>query len=311
MSYEIDKNLKEVEGTLQTALAKKNKTGTAIFPFKHSNLAKIQYVNPDFLLTLTVSCDLEKSKLPDWLILSKKGSGWFEFTFPEGYENELVFLLLEMYEEEEKSGNVEPLMESVFNKWCKLMKAKEPFSVSDQKGIMGEIACILAAVINYKDRAVIGWDRSNLRDIQITDVSKKDLIHIESKSHSPSASSITISARNQLKYCADTPPVVLGVSLIQRSLSGQTLPDYVQYAINEIRKTSSTSSSIFENHDIIKRVLKQKNKFRSKFQLISIEFYKVKKSDKCNEIANLPLPIDTDFVTWYLTLPLKMTKYVF
>ena len=311
MSYKIDKNLKEVEGTLQTALDKKNKTGTSIFPFKHSNLAKIQYVNPNFLLTLTVSCDLEKSKLPDWLILSKKGSGCFEFTFPEGYENELVFLLLEMYEEEEKSGNVEPLMESVFNKWCKLMKAKEPLSISDQKGIMGEIACILAAVINYKDRAVIGWDRSNLRDIQITDVSQKDLIHIESKSHSPSASSITISARNQLEYCTDAPPVVLGVSLIQRSLSGQTLPDYVQYAITEIRKTSSTSSSVFENHDVIKGILKDKDKFRSKFQLISTNFYKVEKTDNCNQIAKLVLPADTDFATWYLNLPIKMANYSF
>ena len=76
-----------------------------------------------------MSADLEKSKLPDWLKLDKT-HGEFVIYFPEGYENELVFLLLEMYEDEDETGNVEPNMEQIFVNWCKLMKANEPINVS-------------------------------------------------------------------------------------------------------------------------------------------------------------------------------------
>ena len=73
--------------------------------------------------------------LPEWLELENK-HGEFILDFPQGYENEPVFLLLEMYESEDKNGNVEPHMEQIFVKWCKLMKGKEPINVSDQKGII-------------------------------------------------------------------------------------------------------------------------------------------------------------------------------
>jgi len=310
MSYEIDNNLKEIEGTVRAAKDKKNKTGISKFPFKHPNLARIKYTNPDYSLILNVSADLEKSKLPDWLKLDKT-HGEFVIYFPEGYENELVFLLLEMYEDEDETGNVEPNMEQIFVNWCKLMKAKEPINVSEQKGIMGEIACIQASIPTYRERAVIGWDRSNLRDIQITDSSNNPLIHIESKAHSPSSGSLTISARNQLEFLDDKPPVILGVSLIQRSLTGLTLPEFVESSINQIRKLCTKSSIAFENLDIIKKIIDKKDKFRSKFQIINTEFYKVSKTDECNEIANMILPKNTDFTTWYLTLPVKITSYAF
>lgn len=310
MSYEIDKNLKEIEGTIRTAKDPKNKSGKSKFKFKHPDLAKIQYTNPDYLLTLNVSADLEKPKLPDWLKLEKK-YGEYILCFPDGYENELVFLLLEMYEDESNSGNVEPQMEQIFLKWCKLMKAKEPINVSEQKGIMGEIACILASIPKYKQRAVIGWDRSNLRDIQITDSSNNQIIHIESKAHSPSSTSITISARNQLEYLNDNPPVILGVSLIQRSLTGLTLPEYVESSTIQIRKICTNSSSVFENLDIIKSIKDRKDKFRSRFQIISTDFYRVSKTDECNQIATMKLPKGTDFATWYLALPVKISPYTF
>lgn len=78
---------------------------------------------------------------------------------------------------------------------------------------------------------------------------------------------------------------------------------------------SPITSRIIESSDLagVKKVFdsdRNSNLYLS-FQLISTNFYKVEKTNNCNQIAKLVLPADTDFATWYLNLPIKMANYSF
>lgn len=310
MTVNIDQNLTEIEGTFQTTMDPKNKSKSSYFPFAKIDLAQIKKSKNGFILTLKTTVDLDAGTKPEWLNFSGS-SGSFSLGFPDGNENELVFLLLYMYDEEEKSGDVDPKMKDVFEKWCKLMRAKEPISINDQKGILGEISCILEAVPTYKRKTIEGWKRSNLRDLEIPGSGTNDAIHIESKTRTPSVSSVTISYKNQLAYCNNQPPVILGVTLVQRSLKGKTLPEWVDFATSEIRKTCTNSSVDFENHEVIRGIIDKRASFKSRINILSTDFYEIEKISNSNQIAELLLPAGADFNTWYLECPPKMKKYSF
>jgi hypothetical protein len=308
----IDQDVKEIEIILKTILNPK-KSAKAGFNFSKPTFLSIEFkhITKEFLLTFDTTCDLSKYKCPLWLEISGNTPN-FELRFPTVYSNEMVLLLLYFMTADRSSGDIDGKSGEIFKDWCKLMGAREPFSISEQKGIIGEIQSLIPAIKNYGVNAIIGWDRSNLRDIQITDGHGKEVLHIESKAHSPSSSDVKISERNQLEYLNDMPVVVLSVTEIQMTLNGQTLPDYLESVLLSLGKKDIASANLLRNHNVSTIILDNKDRFRTKFQIIDTQFFKIESLDPCDNIAKMDLPKNTDFRTWSLIInPCPLSTYYF
>lgn len=308
----IDADVKEIEIILKTILDPK-KSNSAGFNFSKNNFLIIEYDKgkKSFNLIFNTSSDLSKSKHPSWLEVSGNIPK-FVLQFPIAYSNEMVLLLLYLMSEDSKSSDIDSKSDKVFKDWCKLMGAREPIAIKEQKGILGELQSLIPAISKYGELAVIGWDRTNLRDIQITDGHGKDILHIESKAHSPSSNDVKISERNQLEYLVDKPIVVLSVTEIQMTLNGQTLPEYLENIIVSIAKSDAKSANLLKNHNTVKHILDTKDRFRTKFQIIDTQFYKIENGDPCDKIAKMIMPDDTDFRAWTLIVnPSPLSDYHF
>jgi hypothetical protein len=285
-------------------ILKNTKNITAMSFFSKMSFLKIGYHNSrsSFVIHLGITTNLSIEKIPVWLELDFKGSSCVLF-FPDDYVNEMVYFIMELFDEDLKTPKKPEIISAkVFKECCKQWGAKEPYNVLSQKGIIGEIEAILLSVKKYEEQTIIGWNRDNLRDIQIEDGYGTEIIHIEAKAKSPSSHDVIISYQNQLEFLNNSPAVVLTITDILLSKNGSTLPEIVNQAIVKIKTMHLNSGALFEKHPVVEEILKSENKgrFKSKFEIGDSHIYEITENDTCDEIAKLPLPLGSKFSKWKL-----------
>ena len=297
-------------------ILKDTKSNTALSFFSTIAFLKLGYSNSrsSFVVTLRITTDLSIEKIPPWLNVNFKGSSCVLF-FPDDYVNEMVYFIMELFDEDLKTPNKSDIISNkIFKECCKQWGAREPYNVLSQKGIIGEIEAILNSVKVYEERTILGWNRDNLRDLQIENSHGEEVIHIEAKARSPSSHDVIISYQNQLEFLNNSPPVVLSVTDILLTKNGSTLPEIVYLAIDKIKTIHNSSGSLFEKHPVVEEILKSENKgrFKSKFEIEETCMFEIIEDDACDRIAKLVLPEGSSFSKWKLNpIAAKLKTFTF
>ena len=292
------------------------KSNTALSFFSTIAFLKLSYSKSrsSFVVNLGITTDLSIEKIPPWLNIKFNGGSCVLY-FPDDYVNEMVYFIMELFDEDLKTPNEPDVISyKVFKECCKQWGAKEPYNVLSQKGILGEIEAIITTVKKYEEKTILGWNRDNLRDLQIEDTNGKEIIYIEAKAKSPSSNDVIISYQNQLEFLNNSPPVILSITDVLLSKNGSTLPEIVSSAINKIKTIHLTSGSIFEKHPVVEEILKSENKgrFKSKFEIGETSMFEIVKDDTCDRIAKLVLPDGGNFSKWKLNpIDAKLKTFTF
>lgn len=297
-------------------ILKNTKSTTSLSFFSTKSYLKMGYSKSrsSFVIHLGITTDLSIEKIPPWLNVNFKGSSCVLF-FPDEYVNEMVYFIMELFDEDLKTPcKPEIISNKVFKECCKQWGAKEPYNVLSQKGIIGEIEAILTSVKTYEEQTVLGWNRDNLRDLQIENSHGGEVIHIEAKAKSPSSHDVIISYQNQLEFLNNSPPVVLSITDVLLSKNGSTLPEIVSSAVDKIKTIHLSSGSLFEKHPVVEEILKSENKgrFKSKFEIGETCAFEIIENDTCDQIAKLLLPDGGNFSKWKLNpVDAKLKPFTF
>lgn len=301
------KEFKDAHQSINLAIQKilkKTRTLTTLTFFSTKSYLKMGYNNSSnsFLIRLGITTNLSNEKMPHWLNLIP-GGNYSDLFFPDEYINEMVYFIMELLDEDRKNPyNTEVISSKVFKECCKQWGAKEPYNVISQKGIIGELIAILKSVKTYGDQTILGWNRDNLRDLQIKDANGNEIIHIEAKARSPSSGDVTISYQNQLEFLNNSPKVILCVTEVLLSKGGKNLPEIVSQTFDKIESINTKSAAIFEKHQVVEEILKSENKgrFKSKFEIDESYLFEITDDDTCDQVAKLVLPDGSNFSKWKL-----------
>ena len=288
--------------------------------------SSIIYNDTDEIFQLKIKHNLGreiKSKVPQFVKIVENTPHGYEFHVPDDYRPHLVFFLTTWGEKKVSSGKgFGESYEEAFESWCKRFEGKEPLSVKDQKGILGELYTLNEIHGTFGIDAIKSWSRKDLIDFKLESTHN---VNIEVKSAGEKKGAlVSISHLNQLEYQSNSPRTILSVVKLKSSVgkSGKFLYEWLQESINELKKKAKKKPSL--NADvkvlsskiesiyggILNDKIKQK-KFFTKHEILGIDWYEIEDDDSADKMAkgaSLPNGI---FLTKYKIDPtvLKSIKF--
>ena len=289
--------------------------------------SSIIYNNTDEIFQLKIKHNLGreiKSKVPQFVKIVENAPHRYEFHLPDDYRPHLVFFLTTWGEKKVSSGKgFGESYEEVFESWCKRFEGKEPISVKDQKGILGELYTLEQIHPTFGLDAIKCWSRKDLIDFKLESTHN---VNVEAKSAGEKKGAlVSISHLNQLEYQSNSPRTILSVVKLKSSVgkSGKFLYEWLQESIDNLKKKAKKKPSLNSDVKLLSSKINsiyggdlndkdRQKKFFTKHEIIGIDWYEIENDDSADKMAKgVSLPNGV-FLTKYKIDPtvLKSIKFV-
>lgn len=238
-----------------------------------------------------------KSKVPQFVTIVENAPNRYEFHVSDDYRPHLVFFLTTWGEQKDSSGKeFGDSFAEVFDSWCKRFEGKEPISIKDQKGILGELYTLEQIHPTYGSDAIQGWSRKDLIDFTLESTHN---VNIEAKSAGEKVGSlVSISYLEQLEYHSNSPRMILSVVKLKSSVgsSGKFLYEWLQDSIDELMIKANKSPSLKADVKLLSSKIKsiyggdlkdkdRQKKFFTKHEIVGIDWYEIEKDDSADKMA--------------------------
>jgi len=288
--------------------------------------SSIIYSDTNEMFELKIKHDLGreiKSKVPQFVKIVENAPNRYEFHVPDDYRPHLVFFLTTWGEKKDSSGKgFGESYEEVFESWCKRFEGKEPISVKDQKGILGELYTLEQIHPTFGLDAIKCWSRKDLIDFKLESTHN---VNVEAKSAGEKKGAlVSISHLNQLEYQSKSPRTILSVVKIKSSVekSGKFIYEWLQESIDELNKKAKKKPSLNADVKALSSKIEsvyggvlndktQQKKFFTKHEILGIDWYEIEDDDSADKMAKgVGLPNGV-FLTKYKIDPtvLKTIKF--
>ena len=289
------------KGIDETLAKCEKKPNTHFFPtiIEFSTKSEIIYLSGSDEFTVEIQHLYGKQikiQVPGFVEIMKNTSTNYKIKLHHDYRPHLVFLLSQWakFKKENDPQFTESFL-TQYGLWCKQFGGAEPILIRDQKGIIGEVSTILDLYDKYGYDIIDSWSRDDLIDF---DMSSTREIKIEAKSSSDKKNAmVSISAFNQLNNHNDSPKSILSVVQIKSSVTnnGLFIHKYLEDAISEIKTKIGTNTKLKRNLTLLEKKIEDlcpklfdstvKEKFFSKHEVLSIEYYEIIKDDAADKMA--------------------------
>ena len=238
-----------------------------------------------------------KSKVPQFVTIVENAPNRYEVHVPDDYRPHLVFFLTTWGEKKDSSGKgFGESFAEVFESWCKRFGGKEPISIKDQKGILGELYTLEQLHSTYGIDAINQWSRKDLIDFRLE---FKHNVNIEVKSVSEKkGASVTISHLNQLEFQSNSPRTILSVVKLKSSVekSGKFIYEWLQESIDKLDKKAKKNPSLMADVVALSSKIKsiyegdladqnKQKKFFTKHEVVDITWYEIESNDSADKMA--------------------------
>jgi hypothetical protein len=258
----------------------------------------IVYHDTDQKFQVTIKHELGyeiKSKVPEFVKIEENTSQRYKFELPDDYRPHLVFFLTTWGENSVGKGFGESFKDA-FESWCKRFEGKEPVSLKDQKGIIGELFTLEQIHPNYGLDAIQCWSRKDLIDFSLE--STHDVVIEVKTAGEKKGSLVTISHLEQLEFHSNSPRMILSVVKIKSSVgtAGKFLYEWLEESIDNLEKKAKTKPALNAHVNLLKSKIQaayegslsdldKRKKFFTKHEIIGIDWYEVEENDSADKMA--------------------------
>ena len=238
-----------------------------------------------------------KSKVPQFVTIVENTPDRYEFHVADDYRPHLVFFLTTWGEQKDSTGKgFGESFAGVFDSWCKRFEGKEPISLKDQKGILGELYTLEQIYPTYGSDAIQRWSRTDLIDFTLESTHN---VNIEVKSAGEKVGSlVSISYLEQLEFHSNSPRMILSVVKLKSSVgsSGKFLYEWLQESIDDLNRKAKKIPSLTTDVKLLSSKIKstyggdlsdkdRQKKFFTKHEIVGIEWYEIENDDSADRMA--------------------------
>ena len=253
--------------------------------FKSDSL-KISSISENYTLRLVGIDETGISSWPSWIDADTDTDT--SITIPHKRTAELEFLLRKAYEDymADPSQIPEDSLITQLRVQVEVWRiGGEIMDHESQRGLIGEIMAVARSTsVLFNDDAIIGWDETSSK---LVDITHEEKWGIEAKSRAPSSDSVQISSSDQL--VRGDPILVLAVTEVSAdNKDGMTLPEIAEEQLAEIGVSVPTANTeeFRRKIDSFHRVFSMSQYFTSRWDYGETEFFEIESESVPDKFGN-------------------------
>lgn len=233
--------------------------------------------------------------VPDWMRLERHERNLTITCSEIEYKSEMIYFVMHVWrtykiELEKPRAEQQPLDQIIRDAFGLLhlrwSGVREPKSVKEQKGLIGELEALRSAIADFGEGVIIGWDASGHAHHDIT----TEVLDIEAKSKSPQSNHVTISSIDQLQL-NDEKELYLSVTDVAVNRDGITLPAYKEQFLIELQEAEvqrvRAVEILIESWGLTEGI---SDLFHTRFIVGETTRIRVQAEHACNLLPNLNIP---------------------